>query len=602
MSENMSKESFYSREAYSAPEGHQSFGDDGSIPPSPRDTQPKEQEVNPLGRTELNETELSLFDEKVSVLRKSRAALPKEGDAKTRIKVSVKEKILLIPKHLFKDEDNLLGLILIKCAHDLKYKVTLCDSERYTVNDVNTETIKFFQGLALNTDDTINLKINQKKSDIIELGRAVGFALRVRSQFRNDKLLGPQALRRYQAFFGNDPIIDPRTKTLKEYMILDGYLTSYLEKSDEVDDVRHAISTLFEQKGLRDFPDEMVAAAVAQNLVEYGTILNNYRRKPLGETKPKNKSSKKSELGKLPEKPSSSPLMTKEEIENYLSLSGQIWTALESFNKDYFKSIQTVGYAQVYAKTHDVMNLRWEMLTAFANVTTKRLKELRKLNNDSKISKRKVGESDLSDLLNARQNYALEWSVELSELLRPLRVTTLEVRERIGFPEDTFELIRLQDSNKNQHILDRSSKADLIKTPKPPADGRFDELKKANREVLRARYSQTKKHHRLLFFQKDGNVKKVSTHKDNILDFLNYLIGENENSKETVSVLSDLIKRVEDQTAFGPTTDLIKTLEIQDFFNDSSWVEWNASDVGCSTADTVAYYQRINDVGITSYT
>jgi len=83
---------------------------------------------------------------------------------------------------------------------------------------------------------------------------------------------------------------------------------------------------------------------------------------------------------------------------------------------------------------------------------------------------------------------------------------------------------------------------------------------------------------------------------------LNYLIGENENSKETVSVLSDLIKRVEDQTAFGPTTDLIKTLEIQDFFNDSSWVEWNASDVGCSTADTVAYYQRINDVGITSYT
>jgi hypothetical protein len=374
------------------------------------------------GRVLLNIDQRAVLAARMENLRTNRDAAPKEGDDKLDITVFHKKGTVLLPKGPYYDEQNLLGLLVAKLAYLNNYDIVTYETSRYCVNEPTNEVKNFFIGFILGCDDRINLEI-RRKSNVIELGRACSHAFRVRGEFRDNERLTSAALRKNQPFFGNDPKYDPKTKGLKERMLLDQYLEQYLEKPDDVKSMKHALTTLLEGLKLDSYltDKKVFAKCIKDNLTPLEQILDVHRRIPKGDTKPKKKESKKAVVGKLPERPTTSPMITKEEFEEIGSYLGPLWSNFTDLHKGWCESVKKSGYSSVKSRVDLTLKTRWLVLEAVSAITTKRLREIRSHSDDSKITKRRITQNDFSAWYNVRPNPKTKWLFELAEITKPIR-------------------------------------------------------------------------------------------------------------------------------------------------------------------------------------
>jgi hypothetical protein len=534
-----------------------------------------------LGREHIDNEVLQAFGARISSIKKARASAPKLGDQNTVCKILHKEKRILIPKGIINDEANLIGLMIGKLACDMGYGLELYNSTKYSYDEPTREVRNFFLGMCIGTDDLINLKI-RVRNDIVETGRACSFAIRVRGHFRNKLWLGTEALRRDQTFFGNDPKVDKKTKALSEYMILDSYLAQYLSDKTEVGELRRLITACLESVGLSGMEPHNLKACISSNVVSYSDIIDRFRRKPLGEMKPKKRDGKKSELGKLPEKPSSSPLITKEEMDEYHTLTTFIWSALDPYTKEYMERLNTETYKGLVARVQSVFNIRWEMLTAFATVTTRRLQELKKLEEDKKITKRKVDESALAKLLTRRRDPVLTWYRERSDLLKPLLKLDALQRDMISKNTSLWSKIDLTEASKDKLMFELTEFNKQLKEESNP-----EPLERGNQfAILEEKVKETKKvidpsFKKLLIELMQYNEKKQIERRYYLRTALKETVDKLWEEKKLMTSDSDLISTALTKSqSFGPSTDVCKSLNFKLLDKVRSWKTLKSTEIG----------------------
>jgi hypothetical protein len=413
------------------------------------------------GRQEYTFNELTDLDGRVDGIKKMRAEGPKEGDGKLPVTVDHSKGVVLLPFHMIRDEGDLLGLIVIHLTALLGYTLIGYEGERYHYNEPTREVRNFFIGFLIGIDDKVNLRLSEK-TNAIELGRACSYAIRVRGYFRNDEKLTSASLRKNQAFFGNDAKIDPKTKLLKKAMLSDNYLKQWLVEEKDGPSLKKAIVTLLEKWDLQgtleyEFPEQILTKSVHDNVIEFTTLSDPYRRIPKGDTRPKKKDSKKATAGKLPDKPSQSPLMTQDEIKYLNSFYGPLWSNLTTLQAEWSKSISSYGYASVKQRIDLTFKIRWECLEALATVTTRRLRELKTHENDSKLTKRKVTKSDFDAWYALRPDSKAKWLFELNDLLKPIRSLSREQVELLGYTAKVWDDSRKLAAQADDLRLNRSS-------------------------------------------------------------------------------------------------------------------------------------------------
>jgi hypothetical protein len=484
--------------------------------------------------------------------------MPKDGDANTTISVDHGNKIVLMPKAMYSDDENLITVMICKLALDLKYDLTLYESDKYQYDQPTMETRQFLTGMVIGTDDTINLKINGR-SDIVELGRVCSYAIRVRGHFRNTNSLGLGALRKNQKFFSNDPQVDAKTRSLKESSMIDYHLSNYLSDKKEVPEIRKVITSLLEKCALMGLPDDHRAAAEKQNLVTFNEIQDHYRRKPLGAMKPRKKDSKKSEMGKLPEKPSTSPLMTKVELEKYSDMTGPIWQSLDMLSKTYYSRVKLDTFDRVRDRIASTFNVRWELLTAYSSVTTKRLREVRAILKDSRLAKSRVTESDLTAMLKNRTNKDLKWVLEQSELIKPLsRVEDIAHRKSLLNSEPFWKKIDAAIELKDMSLLEKARKEQSANEAGLDPDDPDYELIKYGFDPVKITEWLTKEKEKFHKFELGATFvpKSVTIHED---DFMKAVTEYNEIVEESARApLASFKTRMADARLHNPATSIAK--------------------------------------------
>jgi hypothetical protein len=342
------------------------------------------------------------------------------------IKVDHESEQVLLPLAVYNDEQNLLGILIAGLALENDYDLVLCDSDRYKVSEPTREVRNFFVGMILGIQDKVNLTL-KRKPDITELGRACAHAIRVRGEFRDNAKLTSAALLKNQDFFGNDPAWDPKTKTLKKHMLLSNYLADYLDKGEDVDSARKAITTLLENMDIeRRMDDNGYKKCIKDNLVSIESIFDKHRRKPKGDTAPKKRDSKRADKGKLPSKITSSPLLTKAELGEINSFFDPLWTNLAPIQTDWTKKVLELGFGVCRDAIDLTLKTRWEADEAIAAVTTRRLRKIKTFLDDSKITKRRVTASDFESWYNKRASPEASWATEMSEITKPIRSLSKE--------------------------------------------------------------------------------------------------------------------------------------------------------------------------------
>jgi hypothetical protein len=151
--------------------------------------------------------DLKEVDAKLVSTARSRvnALLNEDAHAKKSAKaspyVNFTEGILILPYCLICDM-NWLTILFMELARSFNLKIFSFEGGNIQINDADED---FLRGINYQIFSTkkINLKYSGRRE--FEIGRILTFALQIKSEIEDAEMLGPQALRKDNFFFGNYP-------------------------------------------------------------------------------------------------------------------------------------------------------------------------------------------------------------------------------------------------------------------------------------------------------------------------------------------------------------------------------------------------------------
>jgi hypothetical protein len=355
----------------------------------------------------------------VEQLREERLRLPKKTREIKDLMYIAEEDTLCLPASMNEAEDPVLEYLLILSSL-LGFKIGFFRTEAYGVKLVlSHEFERFMIGMKLNLlDPEINFSVKIRE-DAVEVGRVASYAIRLRSYFRNHPKLGLGALRRNHTFFANSPEY-VKGGVLKYHPIINQMLYGYFEKTVDADKLAGIICSKLEQIGLKTYSAGALHKIVEDNIVDYNDISARFRRVPKSDIKSKVHATRK-EVGKLPEKPTSSPLFLPEEMKVIAAITSPLWNNLSSIQQNWTESVLSSGFDTISDRTKVALSARWTILTNFASLTTTRLQSLRKEDEASrKLSKRSVKSELLHANLAKRQAPRETFLTEVRRLIANL--------------------------------------------------------------------------------------------------------------------------------------------------------------------------------------
>jgi hypothetical protein len=518
-----------------------------------------QEDVIPLNRVRLSPDDFSKIEKTIQDFKVSAAAAPKDGDANTKVSFKKEKKLLLLPKSFYSDDDHLVGLTLLKLASQNGLIVELYESDKYSVKGEPTQELRrILQGFWIGCDDKVNIKLVQNKKET-ELGRAIAFAIRVRSYFRSKEKLGIASLRKDHKFFANAPSYDAKTKTQKGIPLINAYMRAYFTNVIEADEIAHLMCSLLEYTGLdKDTDPHQLDAIISSNVLPYSTILDPLRRRPLGEEKPKKTSDKRKEMGKLPDKPTSSPLLKKDEMVEYHSLTNFIWSALDQYSTDYLGALKNEGFSHIVRKTRFFITLRWSLLSSFSKVTTERLQLLKKEQDDPRLVKRRVTDGDLDVLTVRGKLNTLRWVKEIAALISPMLSAIRDDSRILNMPHDVESNLNAVLQRKDEVMFKYASIPAPLTNPPISVVNRFAGLEQTQATLSIEEVSGVK--------QKDLDLAVIADRKaplDKLYfsrkaarSFLNKLIEYPDIEEEISSLIPDVISLLSGRSArkWGPNS------------------------------------------------
>jgi hypothetical protein len=295
--------------------------------------------------------------------------------------------------------------------------------------DVDLRNIDYFKGLAMQILHTGPCKFSEKDKNEYELGRTHMFGLLVRSEFESSRKLGLSALQNNNRYFGNFPrskgskINDqPAFEIKRKFLTL---LANYKYKAT-IWSMLQKVASLIK---LNQLDDKQFATTIEKNIKSFDDVSDLCRRKPVRQTKRRKKNAREDVL---PQKPSTSPVMLSQEMRLFASLVDPIWTSLDPYKSDWIGSVEKDGFAACSAAVRKQYARRWEILTKFSSMTTKRLQAIRSLSDLKKnTSKRDIVKDNVIALIKSRPDASTAFWNEVIEIIKTDIVLVKE-----GFSQD----------------------------------------------------------------------------------------------------------------------------------------------------------------------
>jgi hypothetical protein len=148
-----------------------------------------------------------------------------------------------------------------------------------------------------------------------------------------------------------------------------------------------------------------MSASVKDNLLQYTEVQDLFAKRAAVSASPKGKNNTVT-VRKVPKKPKASSLLLKSEMEFVDQTLSPIFTALESTDKDgWYNAVIEHGFKAIKSRISANADLRLALLQRFAGLTTKRLQEIRELNESLKTKrKRDITSAEVRSAISKRIN------------------------------------------------------------------------------------------------------------------------------------------------------------------------------------------------------
>jgi hypothetical protein len=359
------------------------------------------------------------------------------------------------PEDFFKEDDT-IGQLIADFANTTGAVIKLIPGsvERTPLVDE-----KFILGLWFGLSSSSNQKRRKGKTPY-ELGRTCTFSLIVKNMFESTKELGVRALTKDNFFFGNNQ--GEMSGNSSVPFFIKAKLRSYFNNPLWGDLIYGIINFTAAFVGFKYLTEEEADRVVADHLIPIDQLITScYPSTTLKRGRQTVTKVKK------PNAIRSSPLYTNEEMEIISLVTSCIFTELGDLQKDYEKTVFSIGFSALEARIREVIRLRWETLQRFSNRTKLRLQAIRKIVNNPTLKKANVTQDQVNQLLD---NYPTPASTLVSDIKHILGGTSLvdclSYAYKRGFESDkiavsflTHKVIQLYRRYKPSHPWITSQKS-----------------------------------------------------------------------------------------------------------------------------------------------
>jgi hypothetical protein len=301
--------------------------------------------------------------------------------------VAVEGKIILLPDTTITKPDNLLLAAMALLATNLGYQVKQIDYGERAIKTLTEAQWQTAAGISFATLD-LGRHLNIKgKKDHYEYGRTIARAQQTLGLFSQTEWLGLEALRRSHRWFGNNPNEKegegrqrlPVVYTAKEF-------ESYFIEKEWAKELAILLGVLL-RKSASLLDKKVQRSTIEDNILGFSEAVALYQSCRVT-TVPAQGKKPAVTVEKVPHKPKSNSLLTKEEMEFVSSAISSLFTAIDPGDKtQWVNQIEESKFSFVKSKLKTNANMRATWLTRFASITTKRLNEVR--NNLANKNKRK---------------------------------------------------------------------------------------------------------------------------------------------------------------------------------------------------------------------
>jgi hypothetical protein len=317
--------------------------------------------------------------------------------------------IAVLPNAIF-TEDNLIGAMMTDLCKttETEIRVTPKDALVLKTDEHEDYIMGFWFGFY---SESIHKRSRAKKEH--ELGRTQSHSLCVKAFFNNTSYLGSAALEKDHFYFGNNP----GEKTMKNDSInydLPSRWSSLLTRDSEADGLLTIFNHIANVIQMNYLPNDNLKSLIDYNVEKFDTIAMKNFQISYSSKKKKNV---KTEV-KRPNFPKRSPLFLNDEMALLEKLLRPFWTPLTEFKNDYVNWIITMGYNEVINAVTTIYKRRWQILSKFAKVTTKRLQEVRKTGPEAAAYRKSVVDSaHIQKMLEARRLKIETFYSEISSII-----------------------------------------------------------------------------------------------------------------------------------------------------------------------------------------
>lgn len=313
------------------------------------------------------------------------------------------------------DEVNWLSCMFIEAQRQYPEEIHIMIYDEDIPDGVDFRNDEFLKGLAMQIFQTRPSKLGLKDKSNYEVGRTCMFGLLVRAEFEKTRTLGLAALKPDNQFFGNYPMSkgsrtpDQPGLEIKARMV--STLGSYKYRKT-IWSMIQRIASIVRLRGLNDLDYNNT---IEKHLRSFDDVSNESRRVLNTKTKRKKQNAKNDVL---PSKPSSSPLYLSGEMKEILRIIDPVWTSLEPLKDEWLGAIQRAGFVTVRNEVRTQYTKRWEILSKFASLTTKRLQVVRSfLDLKKSISKRDIESTNIIDWIKSLQDPDKVFWTDISTLV-----------------------------------------------------------------------------------------------------------------------------------------------------------------------------------------
>jgi hypothetical protein len=244
----------------------------------------------------------------------------------------------------------------------------------------------------------------------------------VKAYFNSSPFLGPGALVKDNWFYGNntsEKIVDYQRRT---HGI--AYNVPLLWKSQFSGDgcemeVFAILLQVAKQLNLTYLSEEALESTISHNIIGFDDIVKSFARNigPAVTTHGKKRGQILRKV-KNPSLPRRSPLLLNGEAELLHKLLSPFWDPLTEVKNNWVRWVITSGFSALSEHLRAIFNKRWNILTRYSNLTTKRLIELRKKSDVAdNIRKGAVTQSVAARIPKERVNPVDEFLREILELI-----------------------------------------------------------------------------------------------------------------------------------------------------------------------------------------